>query len=686
MHQGGVRTFVRAMLISIASAAFLGWAFCVSAVSPSELLISKVQITGGTGKTTEDYVSIYNASETPIDLNGLRLVKRTKTGTSDTILKSWSEATLINPGAYHVWSNTDFAATINADSSSSQTISNDNGVALRQGANGEIIDSVGWGEAANIFVETAPFALNPEGGQIIERIDNLDTNNNANDFRIYPPEKIVEEEIEEETAPIITTPQGSTKDLIINELFVNPKEIDSLSLTKEFIELHNQGQGRIAFDDWRIEIGEIVFELPRGTIIGPGGFISLSDPRNLVLPNDGATVKLFSPGRVTANQTITYKKAPDGFSYANFTGAWRWTAVATMNKTNLLAQAPKADFETLGILLPGLTLRFDSSDSFTNGQMAEYLWDFGDGQTSVIQHPEHSFSKNGQYQVKLTVKTEYGSSTKEKTITIGKLSAKKTEDKEKISTIEPSSAPAGVSELKSPELKNDIFTTAGIVVVAPGIFGVQYFYLLPEYGEPLIEVYNSKKLFPKLKIGDQVIVTGEYSEREEGPRLKTKEAKDIQIIGAGEIEMLKPITSSEIKKPPYPRLALVEGEVVSKKSPRVYLADEAGEIEIYLSKNTGLKISDFEVGDKLSIRGILLVSNDVVRLQPRNKEDILLAETELDEAADFEAASLEISRSVLPEIVSQQKPVSDKKMTALYLAAAALVLIATLLYFGYKKK
>jgi len=681
MHQGGVRTFVRAMLISIATAGFLTWGFYVSAATPNGLVISKIQITGGTGKTGEDFVSIYNGSAAPIDLNGLRLVKRTKSGTSDTILKSWTTSTLVSPGAYHVWANSDFAATIHADSSSSQTISNDNAVALRQSSGGEIIDSVGWGEAANIFVETEPFPLNPEGGQYIERIDNIDTNNNSLDFQIYPPEQEPTAETEN-TSTQSSTLQGSTKDLLINELFVNPKEIDSLALEPEFIELYNSGNGQINFDDWRIEIGEIVFELPRGTVIGPKGFISLRSPKNISLPNGGASIKLFSPGRTTANQTVTYKQAPDGFAYANFSGAWRWTAVATPDKPNVLAQAPSADFEILGPLLPNSLLRFDSSDSFTNAQATQYSWSFGNGETSVVQNPDYSFAKEGDYTISLTVTTEYGSSKIDKKITIGNTKV----EKETVRTTAPSSAKA--PEGKPLESENDIFTTAGTVVVAPGIFGVQYFYLLPEYGEPLIEVYNSKKLFPKLKIGDQVIVTGDYSEREQGPRLKTTEAKDIQVIGQGEVENPKPITSSEIKKPPYPRMATVEGEVVSKKSPRVFLADAEGEIEIYLSKNTGIKIGDFIVGDKLSISGILLISNGVARLQPRDKEDIeKITELETELAnTDFEIASLPISHTTLPESFNAPERFSDKTKLFMYLGGGMLVLIGGILYLAYTKK
>lgn len=47
---------------------------------------------------------------------------------------------------------------------------------------------------------------------------------------------------------------------------------------------------------------------------------------------------------------------------------------------------------------------------FENRSLAgrQYLWDFGDGQTSTIAHPDHIYKKKGEYQVELTVTNEIG--------------------------------------------------------------------------------------------------------------------------------------------------------------------------------------------------------------------------------------------------------------------------------------
>ncbi len=152
------------------------------------IVISEIQITGGTGKTKQDFIEFYNPTGASINLKGHRLVKRTKTGNKDTAIKSWTSDTLISSHGYYLWANSadGFADSIGADVSTSQTIANDNGIALRFGKadEGEIIDSVGWGNCENIFVEGTAFSTNPGANKSIERKLNIDTDNNAADFEI----------------------------------------------------------------------------------------------------------------------------------------------------------------------------------------------------------------------------------------------------------------------------------------------------------------------------------------------------------------------------------------------------------------------------------------------------------------------------------------------------------------------
>src|SRR6185436_10921797 len=151
--------------IFFSAAFYLLFSYGIACASTDHLWINQIQITGGTGKTTNDFVEIFNPTASDIDLNGMRLVKRTKTGATDTLIKSWTETAIVKAGGYYLWANSDFTdLPVTADVTTSGTISDNNSLALRIGANdtGAIVDSVGWGSAANDFVKGQVFPTNPE--------------------------------------------------------------------------------------------------------------------------------------------------------------------------------------------------------------------------------------------------------------------------------------------------------------------------------------------------------------------------------------------------------------------------------------------------------------------------------------------------------------------------------------------
>jgi hypothetical protein len=158
--------------------------------APAKILINEIQI-GWQGQARNDFIELYNPNPEPVNLRGYRLVKRTAAGTSDTLIKSWTEDAFIPARGFYLWANSDYVeieAVPNA--TTTVTISPNNGIAIRFGPNntGDIIDSVGWGAAENIFVENQPFPVswnqNPASRESIERINFQDTNNNSADFRL----------------------------------------------------------------------------------------------------------------------------------------------------------------------------------------------------------------------------------------------------------------------------------------------------------------------------------------------------------------------------------------------------------------------------------------------------------------------------------------------------------------------
>jgi PKD repeat protein len=83
--------------------------------------------------------------------------------------------------------------------------------------------------------------------------------------------------------------------------------------------------------------------------------------------------------------------------------------------------APKPLFRAYPIKgPPPLNVRFQN---FTTGHIARFLWDFGDGGTSLEKNPTHTYVADGKYTVKLNVVTTTGAqgiATKSNYITVDK--------------------------------------------------------------------------------------------------------------------------------------------------------------------------------------------------------------------------------------------------------------------------
>jgi len=168
----------------------------------NHIVISEVQ-TATSGASTSDFIELYNPTASTINLNGYRLVMRTSPGTADTNVVVFSSEDSIPSHSFLLWCNSSLALAIECDESSSDTISNNNSIALRNGPvnTGIIIDALAWGSGQTApLVETIPFITNIPDNQSIERkaystsdvstmvgVDaskgnGYDTDNNSNDF------------------------------------------------------------------------------------------------------------------------------------------------------------------------------------------------------------------------------------------------------------------------------------------------------------------------------------------------------------------------------------------------------------------------------------------------------------------------------------------------------------------------
>lgn len=154
----------------------------IHAVS-STIVISEVQTAGVTAG--DEFIELRNLTNSDINLGEYRLVRRTSAGATDSSIKAFENTDVIPANGYYLWTGDEWSGTETPDASTSGTLANNNGIALRLGAanTGEVVDSVAWGTSTNAFVEGSVFATNPEAGQSIERVG-ADTDNNSTNFVI----------------------------------------------------------------------------------------------------------------------------------------------------------------------------------------------------------------------------------------------------------------------------------------------------------------------------------------------------------------------------------------------------------------------------------------------------------------------------------------------------------------------
>jgi PKD repeat protein len=121
----------------------------------------------------------------------------------------------------------------------------------------------------------------------------------------------------------------------------------------------------------------------------------------------------YASGAVVPNLSV-------GSHTVAFSGVQGWTAPSSQTVTITNGQTASATGTYTAIFEANfaasrtsgkvpLTVHFTSSGSV--GNITEWLWNFGDGHTSKLRNPSHTYSRAGAYTVTLTVAGPYGANT-----------------------------------------------------------------------------------------------------------------------------------------------------------------------------------------------------------------------------------------------------------------------------------
>jgi hypothetical protein len=135
----------------------------------NHIVISEVQVNGNS--TSEDFIELYNPTPNDIDISNLRLVKRTSTGSTDVDIKVFGNGDKILAHHFYLWCNTVLNVSLSCDANSSDTLSADNSIVLREDPvdTGVVIDALTIGSPVHPILEGISFSPTPNASQSAER-------------------------------------------------------------------------------------------------------------------------------------------------------------------------------------------------------------------------------------------------------------------------------------------------------------------------------------------------------------------------------------------------------------------------------------------------------------------------------------------------------------------------------------
>ncbi|MCA9875946.1 MAG: DUF11 domain-containing protein, partial [Anaerolineales bacterium] len=147
-------------------------------------------LAGLPGSNGTEFVELYNAGSEAVDLRGWSLVYLLNSGDDETVLHQWDESAVAEiPGYGHyllVHEGQDVGET--PDATFSEPLFERRGGLILRNAEGEVVDSLGWGENAPETAVSGQPALIPEPGGSLERLPGgsegnaVQTGDNAADF------------------------------------------------------------------------------------------------------------------------------------------------------------------------------------------------------------------------------------------------------------------------------------------------------------------------------------------------------------------------------------------------------------------------------------------------------------------------------------------------------------------------
>jgi len=320
---------------------------------PDHIVISEV-MTGKTGATKDEFIELYNPTDSSISLKGWRLSRKTKSGAEYNLLTSFPEKSIPAHGFFLVVHKTDYTGSVTEDAkySTTQSIAADNTVILYSDAGQTVVDKVGYGNASDF--ETAP-SSDPGNDKSIERepleeegsAPCQDTDDNSADFEVRDT----------------PTPMNSNQSPVAN---AGP---DQTVQTGDTVQLDGSGSSDPDSDP---------LSYSWSFVSKPAGSAAVFSDPTIINPTFVADV---------AGDYILELRVGDGRGGSD------------TDQVTITAHAPPTANFTYSPEQPTTwdTIQFTDQSSDSDGTVVAWVWNFGDGGSSNEQNPTHRYRLPGTY-------------------------------------------------------------------------------------------------------------------------------------------------------------------------------------------------------------------------------------------------------------------------------------------------
>lgn len=169
--------------------------------------------------------------------------------------------------------------------------------------------------------------------------------------------------------------------------------------------------------------------------------------------------------------------------------------------------------------------------------------------------------------------------------------------------------------------KDDVTSVRGVVTALPGTLGSQFFYIAD--GQAGLQIYQYKKDFPELKIGDEIEARGAISLSGNIKRLRLANKKVVDILSTKNAANPLFVELGELDEAQTGNLIKIKGEVTEIKSNFMYVDDGTAEAVVYFKRGSAIDRKKILEGEKVEVTGILEQAKTGLQLWPRSQGDIV---------------------------------------------------------------